>query len=245
MSAWRFVNTFRQIVRSKLRYLFYHIKYGNATPPECQIFFINPDTISDVLCPSFFYQHSRRGTYVIGGEWDKRQSSSFVYNRIKEFDLQTRVPIKDYVYYKSLHKRFIENAPWENTDLFQWAISEDTSTSRYSTEEKVKQRFEEIDKLYDQIKNNGYKSSMELHGSPIDEIQVDIGRDGDIILDDGRHRLIIAKLLGIEQIPVRVSVRHTDWMKIRSEIVSNSESSSSEFNADILNHPDLQDLSRD
>ena len=69
---------------------------------------------------------------------------------------------------------------------------------------------------------------------------MNIGRDGDIILDDGRHRLIIAKILGISRVPVRVYVRHPNWMDIRSEIESNSKPS--ESNADILSHPDLQDL---
>jgi|GEM_PF-6483653 len=61
-------------------------------------------------------------------------------------------------------------------------------------------------------------ASLEAHGicpelAP-DEINVAIGRDGEIIkANGGRKRTIAAQLLGMEQIPVRVAYVHRDWVR--------------------------------
>lgn len=46
----------------------------------------------------------------------------------------------------------------------------------------------------------------------INEILVDVGRDGELLLVDGRHRLSIAKILGLDEIPVVKHVRHEQWV---------------------------------
>ena len=43
------------------------------------------------------------------------------------------------------------------------------------------------------------------------EIIVHIARDGSFLFDDGRHRLSIAKILRLTQVPVLVLLRHRDW----------------------------------
>ncbi len=72
------------------------------------------------------------------------------------------------------------------------------------------------DALYQDIKNNGYKSQKELGKKGTKEVEVLIGRNGDIIFRDGNHRLSIAKILGIQKIPVIVNVWHEgyiNWVK--------------------------------
>ncbi|WP_312910558.1 hypothetical protein [Natronosalvus caseinilyticus] len=66
------------------------------------------------------------------------------------------------------------------------------------------------------------------------EIRVDVGRDGRWILHDGLERLAVAQLLGLETIPVRVSVRHRRWQRRRDRVVLTG--------ADAGDHPDLLDL---
>jgi len=47
------------------------------------------------------------------------------------------------------------------------------------------------------------------------EVLVDVGRDGELLSADGRHRFSIAKLLDIDKIPVAFAFRHTEWMQRR------------------------------
>jgi hypothetical protein len=47
------------------------------------------------------------------------------------------------------------------------------------------------------------------------EILVDITRTGEPRFVTGRHRLSIAKMLGLNRIPVAVVARHPDWINGR------------------------------
>ncbi|WP_207586229.1 hypothetical protein [Halomontanus rarus] len=66
------------------------------------------------------------------------------------------------------------------------------------------------------------------------EISVAVGRDGRFILESGRHRLAIARLLGLEEIPVHVLRRHERWQARRDRVVLTG--------VDGGDHPDLADL---
>lgn len=68
------------------------------------------------------------------------------------------------------------------------------------------------------------------------EVLVDIGRDGSLLLGNGRHRLAIAKLLEVDAIPVGVLVRHADWIVHRDAVADG------ERVPDDPEHPDLADL---
>ncbi len=46
-----------------------------------------------------------------------------------------------------------------------------------------------------------------------DEITVNIGRDGDLLFNNGAHRLSIVKILDIEKIPIRIVVIHPKILK--------------------------------
>lgn len=61
------------------------------------------------------------------------------------------------------------------------------------------------------------------------EVTVNVGRDGEFILNEGRHRFSVANALGLSSIPVRVLIRHKEWQQMREEIVSKENHS----------HPDL------
>lgn len=46
----------------------------------------------------------------------------------------------------------------------------------------------------------------------LDEVKVDIARDGSYRFVDGRYRLSLAKIAGIDEIPAVVVVRHEQLM---------------------------------
>ncbi|WP_254537056.1 hypothetical protein [Halomarina litorea] len=77
----------------------------------------------------------------------------------------------------------------------------------------------------------------------IADIQVDIGRDGEILQHNGRHRLWMAQHLGLDEIPVCVIVRHEEWQALRDEIANaTSVDELSDRARRHLDHPDMVDV---
>ena len=142
---------------------------------------------------------------IVGGDWDKFQRK-FV-----------ELPI-----YKSFEDHFKRGVRWEDTTFFQKnakAIKKGEVWWGCSSINDFKERCKKIDLLYENIKKFGYKSQRGIAQDKIDdpfqrfriigdEITVNIGRTGDMFFNDGRHRLCIAKILNIREIPVRILVRH-------------------------------------
>jgi len=190
-------------------------------------------------------------THVLGGNWDRE----FYY-----FDEFCPAP--------SIYQHYNENRSWENTILYKKSVeklsSDRTKKSGFDTHTKplnayirnvnevdeVDEICKGIDELYYSIKEHGFNSCKEhpRSGSLLrwfrrDNIQINIGRDGEIIHKDGKHRLAICKVIGIEKIPVMVVVRHRRWQKIRDEIhTANKKSNLSEKAMNHLYHPDIEYL---
>lgn len=64
------------------------------------------------------------------------------------------------------------------------------------------------------------------------EISIHIGRNGELIFHDGRNRLSIAKILGLDSIPVVVLVRHKQWQDTRDRLTNDNS-------REEPTHPDL------
>jgi len=228
---------------------------------------VDPDKIETRIIPFFRrFVPNYYFTYVAAGNWDRRYADSDkIYPQSyldngresrygddeklfpKEFPHRmTLLPIKLFDQYISYENHFINGVPWEDTLFYQRRLNEGFKTSRYDTEDGLIRRLEFIDKLYNQMKLEGYKTQQELRNEGDleakgwqHEVQINIGRTGELILDDGRNRLILAKLLNIKNIPVRVLVRHKQWQEIRKDIHSNGFSEKYE---ELRDHPDLQDV---
>lgn len=162
---------------------------------------------------------------------------------------QTRPqPIKEYDMYLAFKDRFVNDASWQQTKFYERIASEieQGQTKWGCTSEK---EFEDVcadfDRLHDSILEHGFLSMKELHECGLDsnrpihahEVCIVIGCDGTIYSDEGRHRLFIAKTLGVDEIPARVLVRHKSWQRIRDQVVTQGSLSSR-----YENHPDLTHL---
>jgi hypothetical protein len=72
--------------------------------------------------------------------------------------------------------------------------------------------------LYDSIRKYGYVQQEENR-----YVEVAIGRTGDVLLVDGRHRLLCAQLLDIKKIPVAIAYVHEQFKgEVGSELCSGS-----------------------
>ncbi len=169
---------------------------------------------------------------ITGGDWDlvrQRVESLISYIAFKERFLEGK-SWEETLYYQFL-KRKVRTARENNLELpFPDGFDHSRSSEYYFDYYLGKLKYWE--ELYYQIKENGYKSQAagntyprSLHsrkasyeGWPENEVEIAVARDGELLFVDGRHRLIIAKLLEIEEIPVIVNLWHREFIdRVKSE----------------------------
>ncbi|RQG89220.1 hypothetical protein EA462_12710 [Natrarchaeobius halalkaliphilus] len=165
------------------------------------------------------------GATVRGGRWDNAKKS-----------------VTDLPKYTAVVDRYEKGIPWDETGIYDRILELAERGGSYdgcTTRADVSRRYKEIDELYTSIEGDGYSEDDSL-----DQVCVNIGRDGEIIFNgNGNHRLFIAKVLSLNEIPVRVLVRHEEWMNRRKEIAdSSSVQALPESTRDYLDHPDLTDI---
>ncbi len=196
---------------------FFPDRYTDADPYKT--IYVDPNEIQMTSGDPF----SKRRGWVVDGNWDKQGK-----------------PFAELQYPKAIHQRFDDDLDWEETVLME----------KYSHETLI-QRGQEIDALYYNIKEKGYMSQKQLLEEDPDiawqglndamhplgnEVTIDIGRDGEFLWNIcGQHRLAIAQVLNLDQVPVQVFRRHTNWQAVRE----NGRHGSGEQPTE---HPDLEDI---
>lgn len=168
---------------------------------------------------------------ILGGDWD----------------LKT-IAFEDMDVWKAFTHRFVDGKPWSETSFYRRIANTIGGGVRMwgcTSQAEFEVRLEKLDALFKSIQEGGYRTQDELGatspaGGNGDEVQVHIGRDGDYIFADGRHRLSIAKILGLDRIPVKVSRRHKRWASFRRDIQMYIRQGGKLY-APIL-HPDLSDM---
>lgn len=196
--------------------------------------------IPDPFRPPNYYFAGR----VMDGEWDS-----------------DRRPFSESVVYRSFRAHFDEGVPWAETDLYRQCldfIEAGGSPWGCRSRADVDQRCRGIDRLYETVGTEGYSTQSELRASgghsPFDharsnkyvrtvdgEIALMVGRDGQLLFYDGRNRLAIAKLQGIDSVPVVILVRHSQWQAVRDAVASGRRSIES-LPAALRSHPDLESV---
>ncbi len=226
---------------------------------------VSPDNIVHVSPGEFhFLLHTGK---IKSGAWDK----------------QPKITFRERYIFESMREHFIEGVSWEHTEFYQLNAQKIRSgeKTKWESIEALDKKCMELDQTYRDIEENGYKTQKELvvnkqtggigdGGSGIlasdlgalrHEICVDIARDGEILLNEGRHRLAIATLLDIEEFPVRVVARHQQWQNVRTQVSKYIEEMHTEDLSDIqaetqqdvldefkidiqmgIEHPDIQNI---
>lgn len=185
---------------------------------------------------------------VSDGDWDRTATS-----------------LEETTDFRSITAHFVDGVPWEETA--EWhryvdRLERGNEPKGCTSKRELRERLERTDELYARIENTGYRSQRDLWAAQpdeqrelfykwgttidprLDEVTVTIGRDGEVFhRGRGNHRLTIAKLLGLESIPVLVRTRHARWQAIREEV--RAVDSVAELRGevqDVLEHPDVQDV---
>lgn len=187
-------------------------------PRKESVYWVNPEKIVYRTLGEFdIYKYNGK---VLDGSWDILK---------KKFEKSQ--------FYKSICARINDKKEWSELEYYQGllkSVSEGEITWGCKTKEDVDKRCRRLDTIYKDIKKNGYKPNR--FG---DEITVNIGRHGDLLFNNGRHRLTFCKILKIKEIPTKITVRHSKWVKFRNEIASYAKNSGGEVYAP-LTHIDLQ-----
>jgi hypothetical protein len=128
-----------------------------------------------------------------------------------------RTELRETTTYRGLVQRFVDGQDWEETALYRRAKdSFDSGAGQYrgygSLEAFREKRLAYIDDLYESIDTEGY------------------------------HRLIVAGILGVEEIPVYVLCRHEEWQHVRDRIARVGADSPSGRLAQHHDHPDIPRL---
>lgn len=209
----------------KLRYLYNRCKYGPSVADPFKIIHIDPSTITHTTDEfAMFYDV---GT-IQGGDWDKRVE-----------------PVENNFKYEAVWEHFENNVPWEDTGLFSEyssILQEDGQADSYTSISELKDRYEKIDAIFEDIRSNGFKSPSEINSGDISKKEqydypaVHITREGEIVFADGWHRFTIARVLELDEIPVRIIARHKIWQSIREKFYNDKSADK------YKEHPDLDDL---
>lgn len=147
-----------------------------------------------------------------------------------------------------INEKYIDGKEWEETKAFK--IFETLIKSGHPSwhdclsREDMQKRCRYLDELYEAIRTEGYKLSHRTRANKMDEVAVNIDRNGNFLYNhDGAHRLSIAKILNIDKIPVRVLVRHKLWQDIRDEFLKAKkiDDIKSKLRA-YIHHPDMGDI---
>lgn len=184
---------------------------------------------------------------VYDGDWD---ISNF---RFSDLDV-----------FKAFAQRIRKGIEWEETSFYKKHLSQIEMGEVLWNCKNLKEwneRFKKIDSLIQSIKIKGYQLTHQVNTNYFtstkflckkmsEEVTVNIGRDGQFLFQDGRHRLSIAKILQVKKIPVKILVRHKKWHDFRKELISKVQKKCifeypKGMSLQSPIHPDLSDIHSD
>lgn len=175
---------------------------------------------------------------IMDGDWDRPDP-----------DAKLPYEFTDRPIYRIFEERFVEGKDWEDVTgikrRFRSVDEGKTTWRNCTTREEVLERCAYCDALYESLRTEGCRTQREI--GPRDrepgflpamrhEILVDVGRDGELLHVGGMHRLAIAKLLDLPEIPVAFLVRHREWMERRDRLYGR------DLEFEHSDHPDLRTL---
>lgn len=203
------------------------LKYGAKRPIPKEILVIDPTHIDYRISNGYVPHDHPCG--IIRGDWDLKKShwkNGKVYHNI------------DNRIFYGLIQRFEQEKEWEETVYYQTGMEflesgESFPPLSYSqTIPDFRRYLRHLDNLYEDIKEKGYDMSA--------VITAHIGRDGELMVIKGQHRLTLARIADVKKVPVRIKYRHKNWEELRMDIYKNGFSDG--YSEELRDHPDLQNI---
>jgi hypothetical protein len=186
---------------------------------EFRTHWVSPDVIRFVSQKQFPADRLKIGK-VLDGEWD---------------DLNLFFEQLDF--YQAFVAVTRNGQNWSDTSFFQRVLSEIRSGHTIwgcRTEDEFRTRLQALERLYDKVSDLG--RFPDNNGTPV--ISVNIGRHGDLLLNDGQDWLAVAKILELRRIPIVIVARHRQWVEFKRKVVEYALRRKKRVYAPLL-HPDL------
>lgn len=191
-----------RLTKQRIEYIFWRLRvYYRKSINHFNfdaIFWVSPNSIT--LCTPKEFSPFRNDGLVLDGDWDITQ---------KKFN--------DLDVFIAFQQHFLDHAPWQSTVFYSNIIEGIKNRKEYPwgcrSESEFLKRCEGMDVLFEKIKKNGYQEQTKISDAfiginKIDEISVNLSRNGELLFNNGAHRLSIAKILQLRKVPVRVTVTH-------------------------------------
>jgi hypothetical protein len=148
-------------------------------------------------------------TRYLGGDWDQVLTCSLNWSAAYEpppQGVQGMLPLECFTFYTSLCEHFLNGCAWEATDWYAWISKHgiEKKIKRYQNDAEIRSRLSLLDRLFEDFRTGRYLEANATR--PF----VNIGRNGKLAIEDGRHRLCVAKIADVKAITVNISIIHED-----------------------------------
>lgn len=212
-----------------------HLSPGYVDPPidPFRLFLVDPDRITRFTGRPFPPWNTRWQEFgaVADGDWDRRRFPPISpgYDGVDP-SLYLAETFSETRLHRGLTAHFVDGVPWRELDFVNELVDRVRSTDTVvwqdcSTVAEIRQYCRKLDRLYRDMRDRGCLPIRELNaredrlltfrGVMEKEILVDLTRTGEPVFVTGRHRLSLAKILGLDRVPVAVVVRHPEWIARR------------------------------
>jgi 2-polyprenyl-3-methyl-5-hydroxy-6-metoxy-1,4-benzoquinol methylase len=165
---------------------------------EGKIHWVSPKEIRWVSREKFT---SDKTGQVLDGDWD---------------DLS--LPFEQLDFYQAFMAVVYEIYTWSQTPFFQRTLSRLKAGQvewGCRTKDELQARLHTFDKLYRKV-----RAADRMTHYRRDPLSVNIGRHGDLLLNEGEHWLAIAKILDLPRVPIVIAGRHRQWVEFKHEIMA-------------------------
>jgi hypothetical protein len=130
--------------------------------------------------------------------------------------------LEDHVHVRFALAHWRDGVPWEGTGAYEYMLERIAVRGRQDgcfDLDDVKRRYRRLDELYETVKRERrLRTRTELDRRARNEdggILVHIGPSGEVAIgDSGKHRLTIAKLVGLDVVPTRIGYIHRDALPL-------------------------------
>lgn len=168
-----------------------------------------------------------------------------------DWDVRGIIPIENTIIYRSLKEMFIDNKAWKETDLYKYILDPIVSESgaykwNCKTMEHLEMREQKLRTLHNSIKEKGILKYEDVKGKwdiENDEIMIAFDRNGyPLSVQNGNHRLALAKLLNIKTVPTKIYRRHEIWENTRKNIFDMCNNIWNKKSYQPIPHPDFDEI---
>lgn len=231
--GWRFLHNLKFIIGKNILESKWQLKYDLRRKNFNKRYWVKPQDIQYCLAKNF--NDWNNSTKIVEGNW----------NRGKKL-------FEELLIYQILNSRHKEGKKWEDNDRYHEVLNQIQTGSKkvdYKTKEELDEKLRKMESLYHSVKKNGYKfiknhfdlkKKEKLKNSTLwEDIITVINEDGHFLVVSGEISLLVAKLLGIPEIPINVVARHKNWISFKRGLLYFARYGTLYQK---LTHPDFQEV---